>query len=409
VVGHVSAREDVVFGTVLFGRAEGEGAIQVPGLFINTLPVRIRMGDVSVEEGIRRTHDLLTQLLHHEHAPLTLAQRCSSVPAPLPLFSALLNYRHAPRAEQEPNEDARQRWDGISDLGGVDRSNYPFALSVDDFDEGFALSPQVRAPMDADRVCEYMHVALASIVAALEHAPQTPLCAVEVLSATERAQLQKWHGRAAAYPEDQCIQQLFEEQVAATPQAVALVQGERSLSYAELNAQANRLARHLRSSGVQPNSSVAVYVDRGMELVIGFLAVLKAGGVYVPLDPNYPAERLRYMAQNCAARALLTHDAVSDETRSVLARVLQGPVLDFQSDASLWSEQSPENLDQVDLTPDSIAYVIYTSGSTGEPKGVLVPHRRESYSSHHRDSMLPFGRSSWRCAMVQRSVSAHQG
>ena len=126
VLSKVSGREDVVFGTVLFGRMQGgEGADRVMGLFINTLPVRISVGEEGVEASVRRTHALLADLLRHEHASLALAQRCSAVPAPAPLFSALLNYRHSPGTAQAPSEETRQAWQGIRGLRGEERTNYP--------------------------------------------------------------------------------------------------------------------------------------------------------------------------------------------------------------------------------------------------------------------------------------------
>ena len=165
VLARVSGREDVVFGTVLFGRMQGgAGADRVMGLFINTLPVRIRIGEEGVEASVRRTHTLLADLMRHEHASLALAQRCSGVPAPAPLFSALLNYRHSPGAAQAPSAEAQQAWEGIQRLRGEERTNYPFTLSVDDLGEGFQLTAQTLASIEPKRVCEFMHTALESLV-----------------------------------------------------------------------------------------------------------------------------------------------------------------------------------------------------------------------------------------------------
>ncbi len=136
-----------MFGTVLFGRMQGvAGSDRMPGIFINTLPVRISINEDGVGESVRRTHTLLAKLLRHEHAPLSLAQRCSAVAAPAPLFSALLNYRHsnnALRLHRGP-----PCLEGIESLGGEERTNYPFTLSVDDLGQGFALTAQVQAPLE---------------------------------------------------------------------------------------------------------------------------------------------------------------------------------------------------------------------------------------------------------------------
>ena len=182
VLARASGRQDVVFGTVLFGRMQGgAGADRVPGMFINTLPVRIRVGAEGVAASVRRTHALLAELLHHEHVSLALAQRCSAVPAPAPLFSALINYRHNPRTGSA--EMSAGAWTGIQVLGSEERTNYPLTLSVDDFNGGVALTAQVRRPLDPRRICGYMQVALANLVAALETAPDMAARAIDVLPA----------------------------------------------------------------------------------------------------------------------------------------------------------------------------------------------------------------------------------
>src|SRR5262249_53339352 len=163
------------------------------GLFINTLPVRIRVGEEGVQDSVRSTHVQLSQLLRHEHASLALAQRFSAVAAPVPLFSALLNYRHSARAAQVSAE-ARQAWEVMQFLGGEERTNYPFVLSVDDLGESFALTAQVQSPLDPARICAYMHTALEQLVAALESAPATPVRSLDVLPEAERRQVvEEWN------------------------------------------------------------------------------------------------------------------------------------------------------------------------------------------------------------------------
>src|SRR5262245_49897985 len=157
VVGRVSGRQEVVFGTVLFGRMQGgKGADRVMGLFINTLPVRIQVGEESVEASVRGTHRMLSELMRHEHAPLALAQRCSGVPAPVPLCSALLNYRHSSRGTQRSEDEKKRAWEGMEWLRGEERTNYPLTLSVDDLGEGFGLTAQVAGSIEPLRVCEQM-------------------------------------------------------------------------------------------------------------------------------------------------------------------------------------------------------------------------------------------------------------
>ncbi|SFI38015.1 amino acid adenylation domain-containing protein [Pseudomonas syringae] len=373
VLGRLCGRNDVVFGTVLLGRMRGgEGVGRALGMFINTLPLRVDVGEQDVRAGVKATHARLTALLGHEHASLALAQRCSGVSAPTPLFSALLNYRHSSAgaaSDQEVTDQADQLWEGIEVRGGEERTNYPLILSLDDLGEGFSLNVQAVAGIGAQRVCGYMQTALESLVHALEQTPQAPLNSLPILPADEREQLLvDFNDTSLDYPQQQTIHGLFEAQVERTPDAVAVVYGEQRLSYRQLNEQANRLAHALRKQGVQPDSRVGVCVERGAEMVVGLLAILKAGGGYVPLDPAYPAERIAYMLQDSAPAAVLAQTA----TQGLLAGV-SVPVINL--DLSDWQGESVQNPQVPGLTSAHLAYLIYTSGSTGLPKGVMIEHR----------------------------------
>ncbi|HEV3050486.1 MAG TPA: condensation domain-containing protein, partial [Longimicrobium sp.] len=189
VLARASSQSDVVFGTVLFGRMEGgEGAERVLGPFINTLPVRVRVGEEGAEATVRRTQALLASLVRHEHASLALAQQCSGVPAPEPLFSALFNYRHAAAGGGGGGGNSAARGLGQA-VHVMERSNYPLNLSVNDWGERFSLSVEAEAKVGAERVCAMMHTALAGLVQALEEAPERPLRNIEVLPEAERRQV----------------------------------------------------------------------------------------------------------------------------------------------------------------------------------------------------------------------------
>ncbi|MFL1492738.1 amino acid adenylation domain-containing protein [Pseudomonas antarctica] len=354
VLAQVSGQQDVVFGTVLLGRMQGgEGADRALGMFINTLPLRVSLGAVSVQAGVRATHARLAQLLGHEHASLSLAQRCSGVPGSLPLFSTLLNYRHS--APGEAPGDSPFAASGIEILSSEERSNYPLVLNVDDLGTGFSLTVQGLATLDVQRVGDYMLTALHHLMTALQQAPTTPLQAVSILPAAEHQQLLvAFNATARDYPSQFTVQQLFEAQALARPEAVAAVHGALSLSYRDLNRRANRLAHHLINQGVQPGESVAIALPRGLDLLVCQLAILKCAAVYVPLDVNAPVERQAFIVQDSGAHR----------------------VLNTLSDLNL-EAQSPRNPDLVQ-TSESVAYIMYTSGSTGTPKGVQVPHRAVS-------------------------------
>ncbi|MBA2674104.1 non-ribosomal peptide synthetase, partial [Ramlibacter sp.] len=282
---------DVVFGTVLFGRMQGGAdAGQALGPFINTLPIRICLGVQGVRVGLLQAHQALSALLVHEHAPLALAQRCSALPAQVPLFTALLNYRH-----DLPQDGVAAAEHGLQArvLETEERTNYPLALMVDDLGEGFGLVAQVAAGTVApQRICGYMLAALRGIVDALESQPEAPIGQVDVLPAEERKQLLvEWNATALPYARELDMVRRVELQVGRTPDAVAVAFEEASLTYAELNARANQLAHWLRGEGVGPEVLVGVCMERGLDVVVALLGILKAGGAYVPLDPAYPEER----------------------------------------------------------------------------------------------------------------------
>ncbi|PBP95355.1 non-ribosomal peptide synthetase, partial [Pseudomonas congelans] len=251
VLGALSGKDDVVFGTVLLGRLQGgAGSDRALGMFINTLPLRVTLGEQGVRSGLKATHARLSGLLAHEHASLVLAQRCSGVSASTPLFSALLNYRHVAGQASQQTLDA---WQGIESLRGEERTNYPLTLSVNDEGTGFSLTIQASACIDAQRVCAYVQTTLENVVSALEQSGEVPLAGLSVLSAAEREHLV--HGLNATaldYSQQQTIHGMFEAQVERTPHALAVVHGEQRLTYGELNGQANRLAHALRKQGVQP-------------------------------------------------------------------------------------------------------------------------------------------------------------
>ena len=364
VLARVSGREDVVFGTVLSGRMRGgSGGVPAPGPFINTLPVRIAVGDVGVLDGLRHTHTLVSQLLLHEHAPLALVQRCSALAAPTPLFSSMLNYR------RDATVKAHALIEGMRWLDLEERSNFPLSLSVDQVGKGFALKVQVVPGIDPQCVCTYMQTALEQLVDALESAPAMPLASLDVMPAAERHQLLvEWNDTSADYPRDQSIHQLFEAQAARTPDAIAVVWEGGELSYGELNARANRLAHHLIALGVGPETLVGVCLERSPALIVGLLGILKAGGGYVPLDPIYPPARLAFMLADTQAPVLLTEEVLLGQLPAFKGHVL---CLNHEWDVIA---SAPDSDPPCRTMAENVAYVIYTSGSTGEPKGVVLTH-----------------------------------
>ncbi|MGH8651005.1 MAG: non-ribosomal peptide synthetase, partial [Gammaproteobacteria bacterium] len=196
-----------------------------------------------------------------------------------------------------------------------------------------------------------------------------------LLPEAERCQLlYEWNATEGEYPRERCVQELFEAQVAQTPDAVAVVYEDATLSYGELNRRANQLAHYLRELGVGPDQRVAICLERSLGMVVGLLGVLKAGGAYVPLDPAYPVERLRYMLEDSAPVALLTQRSWQEVFPGLGEKLA---VVDLEQAASSWSEQAASNpaWSRSGNGSRQLAYVIYTSGTTGRPKGVMVEQR----------------------------------
>ncbi|MEV7740076.1 amino acid adenylation domain-containing protein, partial [Streptomyces sp. NPDC088921] len=382
VLAAVSGRDDVVFGTVLFGRMNaGAGSDRVPGPFMNTLPVRVRVAGDGAKEAVDAMRRQLANLLEHEHAPLALAQRASGVPGDTPLFTSLLNYRHNPGRTTDANADTDRpagRLDGIRTLFSQERDNFPLSVSVDDDGEGIGLSVEALDPIDPDVVGTLLRTAVQNLVVALEEAldggPDLPLGAVEVLDEAQRTRvLVEWNDSALDAP-DRTLTEEFEAQAARTPDAVAAVGAGTELTYAELDTRANRLARLLVRRGIGPESVVAVLLERGVASVVALLAILKAGGAYLPVDPDYPADRVASVLEDAAPVVVLADASTAVAAARSAAQVLH---LDAPATAEELDGVPPGPLGDDERTApeaEHAAYVIYTSGSTGRPKGVVIPH-----------------------------------
>ena len=376
VVSQCAGRDDVVFGTVLFGRMHaGLGAERVFGPFINSLPLRLQVGEVSILEGIRQTHRRMAELLRHEHASLAMAQGCSAVAANVPLFSALLNFRHV-KIQGEAGEAMNHAMAvaigkmGLELLKFEERTNYPLELSVDDLGDGFMLEAQVQSPIDPSNVCGYMSTALDQLVTALEEAPGSLLSELDVLPEAERHRLLvEWNDTARTYDAPERLHALIEAQAARTPDAIALEFEGEELTYGQLNARANQLARMLRRKGVGPDVLVGVFAERSFEMVISLLAVLKAGGAYVPLDPSYPSERLGHMLEDARAPIVLCQPHLAEQLPEVA-----GDVHLLDPSWKAYEQEADEDLEDIG-SPTDLAYAIFTSGSTGRPKGAMNEHR----------------------------------
>ncbi|MGW0885870.1 amino acid adenylation domain-containing protein [Streptomyces sp. NPDC002671] len=379
VLAAVSGRDDVVFGTVLLGRLSAVGgADRVAGPFINTLPVRVRVGGLAPRAAVAAMRDQLAALLEHEHASLALAQQASGVAGRTPLFTSLFNYRHnAVRPDAAGGDAVLQDavGDGIRLVYAREADNYPLSVSVDDDGDGGGLAVAVDAvaPIDAQAVATLVATATENLVAALENDADRSLSAVDILDEAERQRVVvEWNDTAVEVPQA-TVTELFEAQVARTPDAVAVVADGVEVSYRELDARANRLAHHLLGQGVGAESLVAVMLERGVDLMVALLGVLKSGAAYLPVDPAYPAERVADMLDDAAPAVVLgAAGTVGTVPASAAVTLIDAPEMVA---ALAESSVEPPVAGNGARSLAHPAYVIYTSGSTGRPKGVVVTQR----------------------------------
>ncbi|HEY7767793.1 amino acid adenylation domain-containing protein [Longimicrobium sp.] len=347
------------------------------GFFVNTLVLRTDLsGDPSFREVLRRAREATLGAYEHQDVPfekLVAELQPERSFSHAPLFQVMF-------AVQNAGDGGGCALSGLTVSGaGAELASAKFDLSLvlaataEGLRGGLNYSTDLFERGTIDRMVGHLERVLEQVVANAD----VRLSRMDLLGAVERARvLEEWNRTDAEYASSSCIHELFERQVERAPGAPAVVFGDEHLSYAELNARANRLAHDLRSRGVGPEVRVGLCLERGPEMVAAVLAVWKAGGAYVPLDPAYPRERLAYMLGDSAPAVVLTQRAVAQALAGVLDGLGGGvPVLELDGPAPAWASQPDTNPSRGGVTPEHPAYVIYTSGSTGRPKGVLVPHR----------------------------------
>ncbi|MBV9787871.1 MAG: amino acid adenylation domain-containing protein, partial [Chloroflexi bacterium] len=365
-----SGERDVVFGATVSGRpADLPGVERMVGLFINTLPVRITIdGQVTLLDWLKQIQTQQAELRQYEYSPLVQVQGWSEIPRGQSLFESLVVFENYPTATNQA-QPGNQRSLEISSQRSLERGNYPLNLTATTAD-GLGLRVTYDGRRFTAATIERLVGHLQTILAAIAAAPMQHLREISLLRAAERQLLlHDWTATAAPFPTDRTLHALIEDQAVEQPDAPAVVWGAQTLSYGALNARANQLAHVLRGLGVGPETRVGVGLPRSLDLVVGLLAVLKAGGAYLPLDPSYPQELLRFMLADAEVTALLTVASL----RATLPAI-DAPVLCLDTDAARIDAASSAN-PASGVTAEQLAYVIYTSGSTGQPKGVAVAHR----------------------------------
>src|ERR1051326_3903165 len=377
LLSRYSGEEEVLFGATVSGRpAELAGVEQMVGLFINSLPVRVRVnGEAQVGTWLRELQSQVMELRQYEYSPLVEVQGWSDV-----------KRRQKQSVKLEQLRISEQNSFALTLLSAP---NAALRLSYD------------RSVYDAQTVKRLLEQ-LQTLVLGMVNEPEQRLRSLPLLRESERQQLLvEWNATTREYPEEQCIDRLFAAQVRRTPELAAVIFGEQQVTYAELDGRANQLAHYLQRLGVGAEVKVGVFMERSLEMMIAGLGIVKAGAAYVPLDPSYPAERWSFMLSDAAFAVLITQEALVQKLPAHDAHVL------------CWERDWERIAQQRDTTParcasaDNLLYVIYTSGSTGQPKGVAMTHRgvNQLLSWQGRNLALEAGQRTLQMASLSFDVS----
>jgi amino acid adenylation domain-containing protein len=364
ILSLLTGRDDVLTGLVSHGRPETEDGERVLGLFLNTLPFRRRLTGGSWRQLVQETFEAERDWLPFRRYPMSEMQHELGN---APLFEAAFNFLHY------------HVYGELQKVSGLEILDYhSFAETNLTFSADFSLPPdasQIKLELTydpAELTEDQIDSAARYYLAVFERMVHAPLERYEYDCLLPNEELQtilyEWNDTAQSDLTSECYQQLFEAQVARTPQARAIVLAQEELSYEELNRRANQLAHYLQTAGVKPDVPVGVLLDRSLETIVALLAIFKAGGAYVPLDPQYPDDRLKFMVHDAGIELLVTQEKLSSRLSDEVAKSLC-------VDAD-WSQIANEQDDNpaVLVRDANLAYIIYTSGSTGTPKGAMVTH-----------------------------------
>ncbi|WP_162052138.1 non-ribosomal peptide synthetase [Pontibacter pamirensis] len=360
-----SGQPDALYGVTVAGRpTELAGAEQRVGLYINTLPLRSRIEEgKAVQAWLEELQQAHMEAREFSYTPLSDIQNWQGLKGDL--FDSLLVFENYPVGEVLSRQWQLQ----VSEVEIEEQTNYPLSISCQAI-ENLSLNFSYNASLLSKESVEQIKTHFAHVLQQIVSQPDLTLSQLVLVTEEEKRKLAvDFNATAASYPADKTLVELFEEQAAKTPEAIAAAFGEAALTYGELNKRANQLAHYLQRKGVDQETLVPVCMDRSIELVTAQLAILKAGGAYVPIDPSYPQERIRFMLEDTDASLVLSSSA-----HAVLFEKEERELVLLDTDWEKIAKESPDSA-AVDLQPSNLAYVIYTSGSTGKPKGVLVEHR----------------------------------
>ncbi|WP_328545524.1 non-ribosomal peptide synthetase [Streptomyces platensis] len=372
----VGAGTDIPIGSAIAGRTD-EALDDLVGFFTNTLVLRTdTSGDPTFRELLGRVRETDLAAYAHQDLPFDRLVEALNPERTLsrhPLFQVMLAFHN----------NQEEEWDlaGVTATGmpvGLGTERFDLSLSIEEVENGINGLCSYASDLFDRGSAEALVARLVRLFEAVVADPDVPLGRLDVLSARERHQvLTEWNDTARD-ASGVLLPELFEEQVARTPGATAVECGQESLSYGELNARANRLARELVARGVGPEVVVALALNRSVDMVVAVLAVLKAGGAYLPVDPEYPVDRIAFMLRDAEPSVVVssveTHALLPADAIRNISQIVLGLPETTRTLAEHPQEDRPTDADGASPAVDSTAYTIYTSGSTGRPKGVVVPY-----------------------------------
>ncbi|WP_158103132.1 non-ribosomal peptide synthetase, partial [Streptomyces tricolor] len=371
VLSHLTGRDDVVFGTTVSTRpADLPGSDAMIGLFINTVPVRARLDPArSLLGNLARFQEEQSELFPHQFLGLSRIQQLAGVGD---LFDTTMVFENFPAGEDD--EDTPVAGLRLTEVDGRDATHYALNLAADQLGGRLTLRLDHRPGLFGEATADAVLDRVARLLESMVTLPDTPLGRVPLTGAGERHR-PAGDGPVREVPDTHLVA-LFEERAARTPDATAVVFEDTALTYAELNAEANRVARLLIERGAGPEGLVALALPRSADLVVAVLAVLKSGAAYLPLDPGHPADRIAFVLADAAPGLVVTATATDG---AVVGSPVPRLVLDSpETRAALAARSADDPADAertAPLLPAHPVYTIYTSGSTGRPKGVRVEHR----------------------------------
>ena len=366
LLGRYTGAEDIVIGTELAGRLDASIANVVGPLSNQAVLRAVYSSETSFREMLSQVSALWSETEQHQKLPFGILLDSLNVRREVgrnPLFQISFSQSFV----DSPVDAGNLHWEPVRIPTGIETLDLRVEVidHPDQIELFFSYSSDLFEPATIERMMGHFRTLLQSAV----ETPEQSVSRLQLLTPSERRQLVvDWNNTGVEYPPGRCIHQLVEQQAQRTPGAVAVVYESQSLTYSELNQRANQLAHFLRKLGVGPDVLVAMCMERSLEMLVGILGVLKAGGAYLPLDLSYPPERLAFMIEDANPPIVLTQEALVERLPKHGAKIVR-----LDSDWPAIATESGEN-PEGGSTPDNLAYIIYTSGSTGKPKGCLVTH-----------------------------------